>query len=276
MSNDLTTTMPDAATMESLIIGGDLSKLTPAQRVSYYTGVCKSVGLNPMTKPFDYIVLNGKMILYANKGCADQLRDNNAISIDKPDIQFVDDWIIVTVVARNGKGRTDSDIGAVNKKDMRGDFGNALMKAVTKAKRRVTLSICGLGMLDETEVETIPTAQPVKVAETGEIVDGKATEVPGNGKPAEKPWVMPNFPSDLPEMSYETASEYMTTGNKSHPPIPYIKVPSSELVYHAGSLLNTWRTNEAAALKLSAIAAILHKRDKERADKAFYGQSENA
>jgi hypothetical protein len=30
------------------------------------------------------------------------------------------------------------------------------MKATTKAKRRVTLSMIGLGMLDETEVETIP------------------------------------------------------------------------------------------------------------------------
>jgi hypothetical protein len=29
------------------------------------------------------------------------------------------------------------------------------MKAETKAKRRVTLSICGLGFLDETEVETL-------------------------------------------------------------------------------------------------------------------------
>jgi phage tail sheath protein FI len=30
------------------------------------------------------------------------------------------------------------------------------MKAETKAKRRVTLSICGLNMLDESEVESIP------------------------------------------------------------------------------------------------------------------------
>ena len=30
-----------------------------------------------------------------------------------------------------------------------------MLKAVTKAKRRTTLSICGLGMLDETEVEDI-------------------------------------------------------------------------------------------------------------------------
>ena len=35
-------------------------------------------------------------------------------------------------------------------------LGNALSKAVTKAKRRATLSICGLGMLDETEIASIP------------------------------------------------------------------------------------------------------------------------
>src|SRR6202020_1247291 len=36
----------------------------------------------------------------------------------------------------------------------------AVMKAETKSKRRVTLSICGLGILDETEIETIPESKP--------------------------------------------------------------------------------------------------------------------
>jgi hypothetical protein len=54
---------------------------------------------------------------------------------------------------------------------MQGNFGNALMKAVTKAKRRVTLSICGLGMLDETEVETIPDVEYVE-AEIEEPTNG--------------------------------------------------------------------------------------------------------
>jgi hypothetical protein len=163
-------TRPNADAMESLIIKGDLSGLTPAQRVTYYNAVCKSLGLNPLTKPFDYLNLNGKLVLYANKTASDQLRNINAISIEKPDITFEDDWIIVTVGAHDGKGRSDSDVGVVSKKDMRGDFGNALMKAVTKAKRRVTLSICGLGWADETEVETIPGAKTVTVdATTGEI-----------------------------------------------------------------------------------------------------------
>ena len=45
------------------------------------------------------------------------------------------------------------------------------MKSETKAKRRVTLSLCGLGMLDETEIETIPSATPTPVDHaTGEIL----------------------------------------------------------------------------------------------------------
>ena len=39
---------------------------------------------------------------------------------------------------------------------------NAMMKAETKAKRRVTLSICGLGMLDESEFDTIRNTRPIE------------------------------------------------------------------------------------------------------------------
>ena len=158
-----------ALTLEQVLIGGDLSKLAVDQRVSYYNAVCASVGLNPLTRPLEYITLNGKLTLYARKDATDQLRKLNGVSIEKPDITFEDDWIIVTVAAHDGNGRTDSDVGVVSRKDMRGDFGNALMKAVTKAKRRVTLSICGLGMLDETEVETIPDARPVPVEVAHEL-----------------------------------------------------------------------------------------------------------
>jgi len=180
-------TQDEASVIESVVIGGDLSKLTPEQRVNYYREVCRSLRLNPLTKPFDYITLNGRLILYARKDAADQLRRNQGISIEKPDITFEGDWIIVTVVASNDMGRTDSDVGVVNKKDMQNNFGNALMKAVTKAKRRVTLSICGLGMLDETEIETIPDARPVIVdEETGEIIDEKKNGNPD--RPSDKAW----------------------------------------------------------------------------------------
>lgn len=173
METQLTTrtNQTSAAIMERVLIVGDLAQLTAQERVSYYRSVCESIGLNPLTKPFDYINLNGKLTLYAKKDAADQLRKTNGVSIGKPDIQFVDDLILVTVAATDKAGRTDSDVGIVKKTDMRGDVANAVMKAVTKAKRRVTLSLCGLGWLDETEVESIPDAKPVVVVpETGEIV----------------------------------------------------------------------------------------------------------
>lgn len=37
--------------METVVIGGDLSELNAAQRAEYYTAVCRSLGLNPLTKP---------------------------------------------------------------------------------------------------------------------------------------------------------------------------------------------------------------------------------
>jgi hypothetical protein len=41
---------------------------------------------------------------------------------------------------------------------LRGEaLANAQMKALTKAKRRATLSICGLGFLDETDSEAVAT-----------------------------------------------------------------------------------------------------------------------
>jgi len=159
----------DAEIIESVLIGGDLSRLTPPQRVSYYKAVCDSVGLNPLTKPFEYITLNGKLVLYAKRDATDQLRKTNGVSIQKIERERVDGIWTVTAYATDKTGRQDSSIGAVNVEGLKGDaMANAIMKAETKAKRRVTLSICGLGMLDETEIETIPNVryapvEPIRV-----------------------------------------------------------------------------------------------------------------
>jgi len=167
----------DAAIMESVLLGGDLSKLTPDQRVSYYRHVCESVGLNPLTKPFDYMTLNGKLTLYAKKDATDQLRNINGVSIDDVDIVENETQFLVKVKGHDKTGRADVEIGVVSKKDMQGNLGNVQMKAVTKAKRRLTLSLCGLGWLDETEVETIRDARLANVkSETGEIIESVPVE----------------------------------------------------------------------------------------------------
>ncbi len=155
-----------ANAIEAALMRGDLSQLSPEQKLSYYKNVCETVGLNPLTKPFEYLKLNGKEVLYTTKGCAEQLRSIHKISIKVVDKQKIDDVYIVTAEA-NSVDRCDSSTGAVSIAGLKGEqLANAMMKAETKAKRRVTLSICGLNMLDELEVETIkePAAsQPQRV-----------------------------------------------------------------------------------------------------------------
>src|SRR5262245_44329469 len=147
----------DAATVERVLLHGDLSKLPSAQKVAFYYKVCDTVGLNPLTQPFAYLVLNGKEILYAKREATEQLRKLHKVSIEIRNREVVEGTYVVTARATLPDGRFDENIGAVPIEGLRGEArSNALMKGETKAKRRVTLSICGLGMLDETEVESLP------------------------------------------------------------------------------------------------------------------------
>ena len=148
---------------EAAIIEGDLSRLTPAERVAYYNRVCDALGLLATTKPFGYMVLSGKLTLYAMKGCTDQLRKIHGVSLVINSITIEDGICVVSVSATDAAGRSDVDIGAVVCGHLKGeDLANAKMRAVTKAKRRVTLSLCGLGFLDESEVASIPEARVVR------------------------------------------------------------------------------------------------------------------
>lgn len=161
---ELATTDSSMGALNALIMNGDMSKLTPQQKLAYYHQVCEKVGLNPYTRPFDYMVLNGKQVLYANKGCAEQIRNIKGISVTSMKQEQVDDIIVITVEGKDKDGRVDTEMGFARTGNgdskLKGDhLGNAILKAMTKAKRRLTLSMAGLGMLDETEVDSIPGVQ---------------------------------------------------------------------------------------------------------------------
>lgn len=159
MNNSLTTTTK-ASSIEAALIQNDLSKLSPEERVSYYKSVCDSVGLNPLTQPFAYITLNGKLTLYAKRDATDQLRKIHKVSITISGREQIGDVYVVTAKAKDTSGREDESTGAVAVTNLKGEvLANAFMKAETKAKRRVTLSVCGLGLLDETEVDSISDAK---------------------------------------------------------------------------------------------------------------------
>lgn len=204
--SEITTQDSGISALNSLIMDGDMSKLNQKEKLDYYHGICKSIGLNPLTKPFDYMKLNGKEVLYATKGAAEQIRNIKGISVTSQVIEWTDDLVIVTVEGKDKDGRVDTETGfayilepdeirtgwdrSQNKpifsknskagQPLKGEpKGNLLLKAITKAKRRLTLSMAGLGMLDETEVESIPS--PVKlndITSDGEVIE--KPDLPGN------------------------------------------------------------------------------------------------
>lgn len=145
--------------IEKVLIQGDLSQLSEGDRVAYYSRVCESLGLNPLTQPFAYIKLQGRLTLYAKREATEQLRKLHSVSVTIVSRELVDDIYVVTARATLPDGRCDESIGAVFLGQTPGEArANLIMKSETKAKRRVTLSLCGLAILDETEVETIPGA----------------------------------------------------------------------------------------------------------------------
>ncbi len=178
-----------AETIERVLLQGDLQTLAPHQRLEYYRGLCQSLDLNPLTKPFEYLLLDKKLVLYAKKDCTEQLRAKRDISIKIVSRELVNDVYVVTAQAATPLGRTDESVGAVPLVKENGswksgsegkrffqsdgtyaplsppDRANAMMKAETKAKRRVTLSICGLGMLDESELDTVGNARRITAEE---------------------------------------------------------------------------------------------------------------
>ncbi len=195
--------------IESVLIRGDLSQLSDDQKGSYYMKVCESVGLNPLTKPFEYMNLKGKTVLYAGKNCAEQLRANNKISLEISAREFKESVYIVTAKATMPDGRKDESTGVVAISNLKGeDLANALMKAETKAKRRVTLSVCGLGMLDETEVDSIPEARKIEQS--------------------------PKDEEDRPAVFTLTPVENASEENETNP----FKIASSLVCYHCNSTLD--------------------------------------
>lgn len=140
---------------------GNIERLSDTDKAKWLVNLCKSVGLNPMSCPFDIINFKGVTKVYANKGCAEQLRQINGINLEVVSEEIKHGSYVVRIKAKNAQGRIDENIGAVPWDDKWGGEikSLAMMKAHTKAARRVTLSICGLGMMDESEIEDMKRAK---------------------------------------------------------------------------------------------------------------------
>lgn len=174
--------------IEKLLVSGNLKALSPEQRLEYYKSVCDGLGLNYKTQPFAYLEFDSKkngpqMVLYAKKDATDQLRKIHNVSVQIMSREVIQGVFTVCARATFPGGRQDESIGAVPTQGLSGEYlSNAFMKGETKAKRRVTLSICGLGILDESEVVSIDGAklvdQPVAPVKSEPKPSSAAPSVP--------------------------------------------------------------------------------------------------
>jgi hypothetical protein len=189
---------PDPKAVEQAMLIGDLSKMTDEQRIAYYVATCRSLNLNPLTKPFQALTDDdGTLKLYPDKGLAEQLRKRDKVSTKVLGREILDGLYIVTVVARTPDGREEEAQGIVPLVKAKGTWedwtdrdgkkrrrfkptvgadgqevmlqlspterANAMKRAETQGKRRATLAICGLGFPDY-EAEPTSAAHPQALA----------------------------------------------------------------------------------------------------------------
>lgn len=167
-----------ADTIEKLALAGDVSGLTREEKVGYYKSLCERVGLDPATQPFKLLKLSGKEVFYCDRSGTQQLSRLHNVSHAVVAREIINECYVVTARASTPAGRATESIGAVPVAGLKGEnLCNAYMKAETKAKRRATLDLLGLGMLDESEVGSIPGAVALDnpVAPIQKVIEGSAS-----------------------------------------------------------------------------------------------------
>lgn len=218
----LATKNASAEAIETALIRGDLKLLTVPQRLEYYNQVCESLGLNPLTQPFGYHEFNNKVVLYAKKDATEQLRKLHRVSVTKLDREIVDELVVVTAYVSDGQGRTDVGTGAVNIGGVKGEAkANAIMKAETKAKRRATLSLTGLGILDESELDSVTEQISVIALETKALPEAIVAPSAVNSAPATS--------SDSEQLQSQLEPLPITPANAQADDLPSFSVPKAIL-----------------------------------------------
>ena len=185
--------------------GKDTGSLTAQQRAGYVTALCRALRLNPLTNPVQFIRLNGKEVLYVTRTATDQLaaiHGLNRKTVRGPEIVDIAGMKValctVEVTLPNGRSETATATLKVE------DPTQLYMKLETKAKRRGTLAILGLGLLAEEEAESIPGA------ERGDITP--------SAPPAPKPTALDDYRACLSAAGclHDAAQDYRLLSQRLH------------------------------------------------------------
>jgi hypothetical protein len=173
----------DPKVIDQAIMLGDMRPMKPEMRLAFYRAVCLSVGLSPLSQPFTPMERQDKTIwLYANATCAQQLAALHEVSFTNWRRRTYDlggepiHEVLVTATLPSGRSTEALAVVSLTKKKrevsgswpsgdpkfrdvldadaepvlipLRGEaLCNAIMRCETKAFRRGTLQIIGLGWM---------------------------------------------------------------------------------------------------------------------------------
>ena len=136
--------------------GKDSRALAPGHRAAALASLCRALHLNPLTNPLIYVTLNGKEVLYVTRQATDQIAARLGLhreTVEGPEVRdFAGTKLLyckVRVTMPGAGGRSETAVATLPPTDL----VNSVMKVETKAKRRATLSMVGLGMMGEDDVE---------------------------------------------------------------------------------------------------------------------------
>jgi len=222
--------------MDEIIQYGDLASLTVPQRSEFLYKLALSMGLNPISQPFELIVLNGKLTIYAKRTAADQLRQKHNITSeiieegpltvgDKPreDVYRVK---VRLEGEKAGVKRSEFAVGCVGIDQLSDEaLANAIMKCHTKAIRRGTLSFCGMGFLDELEVDSVVAQQANPNVGQPRRLMPRITPSPQPAGTSSAPVVVPPPPSTDPVGGDQNPPSMVENGDKKVTPVPSVFPP---------------------------------------------------
>jgi hypothetical protein len=155
---DYTLTEQQRSIVNRSVETGDLSGLTSQDRANYYYAMCDRYGLDPLSRPFDYIESREKkdnnwikkLAIYPNQKAGAQMRRIHGITITIVSRENQGDVFVVVARATRRDGSSDEAMGVVSligyeDKPLTGNQkANAMMKAEGKARQRATMAVCGL------------------------------------------------------------------------------------------------------------------------------------
>jgi hypothetical protein len=159
------------------LIRGDVSSIPREALLRYVFTFCERVGISPLAVPFSLMKTQRGMQLVANRNFYDAVASKYSVSRECVGEGFFEGTKLyfTRYRATTPDGRVTEDMALVDTAGLNGnDLANAIMKAHTKGRNRVTRAHLGFPFPDETEAETVPGASVVGIEQ---LPSG------GNGEP---------------------------------------------------------------------------------------------